>query len=108
MSDLAALPDYLALLQDCGADAIIAADVSVVSMAKTYAPALPLHISTQTSILNYEAASFWADQGAERIVLARELSLPEIAEIRATTPKELGNRKPLYTVRCAFRTPVAA
>ena len=50
---------------------------------------MPLHISTQTSILNHEAANFWADLGAERVVLARELSLDEIAEIRAKTPKEL-------------------
>lgn len=48
-----------------------------------------MHISTQTSILNHEAANYWADEGAERIVLARELSLEEIAEIRAKTPKEL-------------------
>lgn len=87
--DLAALPAYLEQIQDCGADALIAADVSVVSMAKRYAPRVPLHISTQTSILSYEAANFWADQGAERIVLARELTLSDIAEIRARTPKEL-------------------
>lgn len=87
--DLSALPDYLALLQDCNADAIIAADVSVVSLAKKYAPRVPLHISTQTSILNYEAANFWADLGAERIVLARELTLEDIAEIRAKTPSTL-------------------
>ena len=88
-ADLAALPDYLALLQDCGADAIIAADVGVVALAKKYAPHVALHISTQTSILNYASANFWAEQGAERIVLARELSLEEIAEIRAKTPKTL-------------------
>ncbi|MFR4978628.1 MAG: peptidase U32 family protein, partial [Butyricicoccus sp.] len=87
--DLAALPAYLEQIQDCGADALIAADVSVVSMAKRYAPRVPLHISTQTSILSYEAANFWAEQGAERIVLARELTLSDIAEIRARTPKEL-------------------
>lgn len=87
--DLAMLPAYLEQVQDCGADALIVADVSVVSLAKRYAPRVPLHISTQTSILSYEAANFWADQGAERIVLARELTLHEIAEIRAHTPKEL-------------------
>lgn len=83
------LPEYLELLQDVGADAIIAADVGVISLAKRYAPTVPLHISTQTSILNYEAANFWADLGAERIVLARELRLSEIAEIRTHIPKEL-------------------
>lgn len=88
-ADLAVLPGYLEHLQDCGADALIVADVGVVRLAKQYAPRVPLHISTQTSILNYEAACFWHEQGAERIVLARELSLAEIAELRAHTPKKL-------------------
>ena len=87
--DLPALPAYLELLQDVGADALIVADVGVIRLAQKYAPKVPLHISTQTSILNDEAANFWADLGAERIVLARELSLEEIAEIRAKTPKTL-------------------
>lgn len=87
--DLKTLPAYLELLQDAGADAFIVADVGVIALAKRYAPHVALHISTQTSILNYEAANFWADLGAERIVLARELSLEEIAEIRAKTPKTL-------------------
>ena len=87
--DLPALPAYLELLQDAGADALIVADVGVIRLAHKYAPSVPLHISTQTSILNHEAANFWADLGAERIVLARELSLEEIAEIRAKTPKTL-------------------
>lgn len=87
--DLPALPAYLELLQDAGADALIIADTGVLRMARRYAPKVPVHISTQTSILNHEAANYWADEGAERIVLARELSLEEIAEIRAKTPKEL-------------------
>ena len=87
--DLSALPAYLELLADAGADALIVADVGVIRLAKRYAPKVPLHISTQTSILNHEAANFWADLGAERVVLARELSLDEIAEIRAKTPKTL-------------------
>lgn len=87
--DLHALPAYLELLQDAGADALIVADVGVIRLAQKYAPRVPLHISTQTSILNHEAANFWADLGAERIVLARELSLEEIAEIRANTPKTM-------------------
>lgn len=87
--DLPALPGYLELLADAGADALIVADVGVIRLAQRYAPKVPLHISTQTSILNHEAANFWADLGAERVVLARELSLDEIAEIRAKTPKTL-------------------
>ena len=87
--DLESIPEYLAFLQDAGADALIVADVGVIALAKRYAPQVPLHISTQTSILNSAAANFWAEQGAERIVLARELRLEEIAEIRAKTPKDL-------------------
>ncbi len=87
--DLPELPEYLELLQDVGADALIVADVGVVRLARKYAPKVPLHISTQTSVLSYEAACFWADEGAERVILARELSLEEIAEIRAKTPSSL-------------------
>ncbi|MDO5142744.1 MAG: U32 family peptidase, partial [Eubacteriales bacterium] len=87
--DLPDLPAYLELLQDAGADALIVADVGVIRLAQRYAPRVPLHISTQTSVLNHEAANFWADLGAERVVLARELSLDEIASIRAHTPKTL-------------------
>lgn len=85
--DLKELPAYLELLQSAGADALIIADVGTLRLAQRHAPHVPLHISTQTSILNHEAANFWAELGAERIVLARELRLTEIAEIRAKTPK---------------------
>lgn len=87
--DLSDLPAYLEQLQEAGADALIVADVGVIRLAKKYAPRIPLHISTQTSVLNYEAARFWAELGASRIVLARELSLKEIAEIREKTPSTL-------------------
>lgn len=87
--ELRALPAYLSLLQDAGADALIVADVGVIACARRYAPRLALHISTQTSILNYAAANFWAEQGAERIVLARELSLEQIRDIREQTPPSL-------------------
>lgn len=88
-SEIPKLPEYLEMLSDLKVDAIIVADVGVIRLAQKYAPKIPLHISTQTSILNYEAANFWADLGAERIVLARELNLDEIAVIRAKTPKSL-------------------
>lgn len=88
-ADLERLPEYLAFLQEAGADAFIIADVGVLALAKRYASNVPVHISTQTSILNHAAANFWADFGAERIVLARELGLNEIAEIRAKTPPAL-------------------
>ena len=68
---------------------MILADVGVLALAKKYAPSVKIHISTQASIVNYQAASAWHDLGADRVILARELSLPEIAEIRAKTPREL-------------------
>lgn len=88
-SEIPELPDYLRLLQEFNVDAMIIADVGVLRLAKKYAPDIPVHISTQTSILNSEAANFWADFGAKRVVLARELNLEEIAAIRAKTPKSL-------------------
>ena len=83
------LPQWLEFLQDAGVDAIIAADVGVLSLAKRYAPGVQVHISTQASIVNYQSASAWHDLGASRVILARELCLDEIATIRAKTPKTL-------------------
>lgn len=83
------LEQYLKRLYTYGADAAIVSDLGVVRMAKRVVPDLPLHISTQTSILNCEAARFWVDLGAERIVLARELSLQEIRAIRDAIPPEV-------------------
>ncbi len=88
-SEVAGLPDYLSFLQELGVDALIIGDVGALALAKQYAPALPVHMSTQIGIANYAAARFWYDQGAERVILARELSLEEIREIRAKTPREL-------------------
>ena len=87
--EMVQLPAYLERLQDAGVDALIVADMGAFMLAGKYAPKCERHISTQQSIANYECANAWYDLGAKRVVLARELSLPEIAEIRAKTPKEL-------------------
>ncbi len=87
--EAARLPQWLSLLEEAGVTAVILADVGVLALAKKYAPSLKIHISTQASVSNYQAARAWHDLGADRVILARELSLPEIAEIRAKTPKEL-------------------
>jgi putative protease len=63
--------------------------LGVLTLAKKYAPRLSIHISTQASIVNYQTASAWHDLGADRVILARELSLEEIAVIRAKTPGSL-------------------
>ena len=88
-SEVVNLPAHLELLQDAGVDALILADLGVFTLAGKYAPRCERHVSTQQSIANYECARAWHDLGASRVVLARELSLTEIAEIRAKTPKEL-------------------
>jgi len=83
------LPAYLEQLQDAGVDALILADLGAFTLAGKYAPKCQRHISTQQSIANYECANAWYDLGAQRVVLARELSLEEIRTIRKKTPKEL-------------------
>ena len=88
-NEVVSLPAHLELLQDAGVDALILADLGVFALAGKYAPRCERHVSTQQSIANYECARAWHDLGASRVVLARELSLAEIAEIRARTPKEL-------------------
>ena len=70
-------------------DALIVADIGILSLVKKYAPDMEIHISTQTGIVNYVTARELYNMGAKRIVLARELSLEEIAEIRAKTSPDL-------------------
>lgn len=87
--EMETLPSFLESAADCGVDAFIVADLGVFSLAKKYAPNVEIHMSTQTGIVNYYTANVLHDMGAKRVVLARELSLDEIADIRAKTPKEL-------------------
>ena len=88
-SDVLSLPEYLQYLDQLLPDGLIVADLGTMVLAKKYAPRIPLHISTQLGVVNYETARALYDMGAKRVVLARELSLEEIREIRAKTPKEL-------------------
>ncbi len=88
-AEMPRLPAFLEMLEEFGADAIISADLGTMRLVQKYAPSCDLHISVQSGICNYETARAFYDLGAKRVVLARELSLDEIAEIRAKTPKEL-------------------
>ncbi len=74
---------------DCKVDAVIVADLGLLSLVKKYAPDMEIHMSTQTGIVNYVTANELYNMGVKRIVVARELSLDEIAEIRAKTASEL-------------------
>ena len=87
--EIAQLPPYLERLDAAGVDALIVADLGAFTLAGKYAPHCQRHISTQQSIANYECAQAWYDLGAQRVVLARELNLEEIRQIRAKVSKEL-------------------
>lgn len=88
-NDIVKMPDFLMAAKDCGIDAFIIADLGVFEMAKKYAPSVERHISTQGGIINYESANAWYNMGASRVVLAREMTLSEIADMRAKIPAEL-------------------
>lgn len=88
-SDLPNLHGVIDSAVNAGVDAMIISDMGVLSVVKRLAPDMEIHISTQTGLVNYEAARAMYDMGAKRVVLARELSLEEIAEIRAKTPSDL-------------------
>ena len=85
-ADFAYLKDYFTFLQDIGADAAIISDPGAIYLAKQVAPKLDIHLSTQANTTNKYAVKFWKEQGISRIVLARELSLKEIAEIHEFVP----------------------
>ena len=87
--ELADLPAFLSYAQECGVDAFIIADLGVLELAKQYAPKVALHISTQAGVTNYASANALYKMGASRVVLAREIPLDEIAEIRANIPDDL-------------------
>ena len=87
--EIARLPAFLERLEAAGVTAAIVADVGVLSLVKRYAPSVQIHVSTQASVVNAVSARAWHDLGARRVILARELGLDEIADIRAKTPADL-------------------
>ena len=87
--DLVSLPDYLRFLADVEVDAVLVADLGVFMLAREVAPQLPVHISTQANNVNWRTVRAWQELGAERVVLARELSREEIREIRRHTDVEM-------------------
>lgn len=88
-ADFSYIEDYLKYLEAIGADAAIVSDPGIIATSLKVAPKLPVHVSTQANTLNKYAAKFWADLGAERIILARELSLCDIKEIRDYLPSSV-------------------
>jgi len=87
--DLEGLEDYLKTLENIGLDAIIVADPAIIQTAKKIAPGLEVHLSTQTSTTNWQSVKFWKSEGIERVVLAREVSIKEISEIKENVDVEI-------------------
>lgn len=88
-NEIERLPRFIEKLSEFGVDAVIVADIGVMKLVQKHAPKMSIHISTQTSIVNYMSAREWYNMGADRIVLARELSLDEIVTIRQKTDPKL-------------------
>lgn len=86
--DMVGLEDYLKYLDEIGVDALIISDPGIFSIAKELTD-IELHVSTQASVTNSATVNFWHKMGAKRVILARELSIEEIIEIRNNTPKDL-------------------
>jgi putative protease len=87
--DIPGMPNYIRELTELGVDAIILSDPGVYALVKEISPEMEIHLSTQANNTNYMSAKFWYDHGVKRIVLARELSIREISEIRKNTPPNL-------------------
>ncbi len=85
-NDIKLLESSIEKLKESNPDAVIVSDFGVINIVKKYMPDTPLHISTQTNTLNYESVKFWRDFGASRVILARELAIKDIAEIRKQVP----------------------
>ncbi|MGG5342451.1 peptidase U32 family protein [Enterococcus sp. AZ192] len=81
--------DFFREIRDVGISAVIVSDPALIEICATEAPGLPIHLSTQASATNYETLEFWKNEGLERVVLAREVSMEEVAEIRKNTDVEI-------------------
>lgn len=87
--DFEGLEQYLKFLQEISVDAVIVADLGMVAYIREHAPLLDVHVSTQANIINSYSARLMVGLGAKRLILARELSLEEIRQIRQSIPPEI-------------------
>ncbi len=86
-NDIKSLESCMDKIKDSNPDALIISDPGIMRLAQKYMPKTPLHVSTQANILNYEAVKFWQDMGATRCILARELPIKDVAEIKKQVPE---------------------
>ena len=91
-NEIEAMREYVGQLKDTGVDALIVSDIGVMMMARQVAPNLELHVSTQAGVTNYQAANAFYELGARRVVLAREMDLQAVRDIRANIPDDLDHR----------------
>lgn len=94
------LEDYLKELEEIGVDAVIVSDPGVFSVVKKVVPNMEIHISTQASTTNAASATFWYNQGAKRVVMARELSFEEIKDIRDNSPEGMDIEAFIHGAMC--------
>ncbi|MCQ2744212.1 MAG: U32 family peptidase C-terminal domain-containing protein [bacterium] len=85
-NDIKLLESVIDKISESNPDALIISDPGIIRMAKKYMPKTDIHVSTQANILNYEAVRFWQDIGATRCILARELPIKDVAEIKKQVP----------------------
>lgn len=88
-NDIDEYAKFLTEVRDIGLDAVILSDLGMFGVTKEIAPELDIHISTQANNVNYKSADMWYNMGAKRVILAREMSLAEISQIRERTNPEL-------------------
>lgn len=99
-NDLAGAREYFRELKEIGPDALIISDPGMFMIAKEVWPEVEIHISTQANNTNYQTYRFWWQQGAKRVVSARELSLAEIKEIREHIPEEMEIESFIHGAMC--------
>ena len=87
--EIPALAEYVGFLKEIGVDAVIVSDLGAIAQIRETVPDMEVHVSTQANCMNWRAAKVYYDLGVKRIVLARELTLQQIAEIRANVPEDL-------------------
>ncbi len=87
--DVDAVEQYIRTIADTGIDAVILSDPAALILVRRLMPDMAIHLSTQANTTNWMSAQFWYEAGVKRIILARELSLAEISEIRRNTPQDL-------------------
>ena len=85
-NDIKLLESAMDKIVESNPDALIISDPGIMRLAKKYMPNTDIHVSTQANILNYEAVRFWQDMGATRAILARELPIKDVAEIKQKVP----------------------